>query len=119
MRQKVAIGCGYLHQPAVILFDEPLTGLDPLGIRTMKDLIREHAAAGAAIMVSSHLLSLFEDLCTTILILHHGRLVRNGRLTDLRAELNVNGRQETLEDLFLRLTGAAVEVVPDDKGAAP
>jgi ABC-2 type transport system ATP-binding protein len=104
MRQKLAIGCGYLHRPAAVLLDEPLTGLDPRGIRTMKDLIREHAATGAAFVVSSHLLSLIEDLCETVLILHRGRLVRHGRLSELRNELAANGRQETLEELFFRLT---------------
>src|SRR5437667_7134397 len=62
MRQKVAICCGYLHQPRAILLDEPLTGLDPRGIRTMKDSIRQTAGAGTAFIVSSHLLSLIEDL---------------------------------------------------------
>jgi ABC-2 type transport system ATP-binding protein len=78
------------------------------GIRTMKALIREHAATGAAIIVSSHLLSLFEDLITTVLILHHGRVLRHGRLDDLRNELarrhRTDGRPETLEELFFRLT---------------
>ena len=104
MRQKVAIGCGYLHQPRAILLDEPLTGLDPRGIRTMKDTIREHAAAGAAVMVSSHLLSLVEDLCTTLLVLRRGRMVWHGRLADLRREAEADGRKETLEDVFFRLT---------------
>ena len=104
MRQKVAIGCGFLHRPPAVLLDEPLTGLDPRGIRTMKDLIREHAEGGAAVIVSSHQLSMFEDLFTTVLILHRGRLLRHGRLADLRNELASNGRQETLEELFFRLT---------------
>ena len=106
MRQKVAIGCGYLHAPRAILLDEPLTGLDPRGIRTMKATIRARAEAGAAVMVSSHLLSLVEDLCTTVLILHHGRMVRRGRLEDLRHQIDEDGRRETLEDLFFRLTEA-------------
>jgi ABC-2 type transport system ATP-binding protein len=104
MRQKVAIGCGYLHDPRVILLDEPLTGLDPRGIRTMKDSIRERAEGGAAIMVSSHLLSLVEDLCETVLMLHRGRVLLRGRLDDLRREAELEGRRESLEDLFLRLT---------------
>jgi len=104
MRQKVAIGCGFLHRPAAVLLDEPLTGLDPRGIRTMKALIREHAAEGAAVIVSSHLLSLIEDLCTSLLILHRGRLVRHGRLAEMRQELSGNGKAETLEELFFRLT---------------
>lgn len=104
MRQKLAVGCGYLHQPRVVLLDEPFTGPDPRGIRTMKQLIREHAAAGAAIIVSSHLLSLFEDLIATVLILHRGQILRHGRVEELRGELTSNGRQETLEELFFRLT---------------
>jgi ABC-2 type transport system ATP-binding protein len=104
MRQKVAICCGYLHEPRAILLDEPLTGLDPRGIRTMKDSIRGRAAAGAAVMVSSHLLSLVEDLCTSVLVLHRGRQLLHARLADLRRELTESGRQETLEDLFFRLT---------------
>jgi len=112
MRQKVAIGCGYLHRPRAVLLDEPLTGLDPRGIRTMKEFIREQAAEGAAVMVSSHLLSLFEDLCTTFLILRRGRLVRQGSLADLRGELAANGRAETLEELFFRLTEAPDQIHP-------
>ncbi len=114
MRQKVAIGCGYLHAPRAVLLDEPLTGLDPRGIRTMKDLIREHAASGAAVMVSSHLLSLIEDLCTSVLILHHGRMLRHGRLVDLRTELAANGRHESLEDLFFRLTEGPNQAAASD-----
>src|SRR5438045_7742170 len=82
MRQKVAICCGYLHQPKVVLLDEPLTGLDPRGIRTMKDMIREYAAAGTAFIVSSHLLSLLEDLATTVLIVRKGRVVENRPLPE-------------------------------------
>jgi ABC-2 type transport system ATP-binding protein len=115
MRQKTAVGCACLHRPKALLLDEPLTGLDPRGIRTMKDLIREHAADGSAVIVSSHLLSLFEDLVTSVLILHRGRVLRHGRLADLRAELTVDGRQETLEELFFRLT----ETPPDDESREP
>jgi ABC-2 type transport system ATP-binding protein len=104
MRQKAAICCGYLHQPQAILLDEPLTGLDPRGIRTMKDSIRERAEKGAAVIVSSHLLSLVEDLCSSLLILHRGRQVARGKLAELRQEITESGRQETLEDLFFRLT---------------
>jgi ABC-2 type transport system ATP-binding protein len=109
MRQKVAIGCGYLHQPRAILLDEPLTGLDPRGIRTMKDLILEHAAGGAAIIVSSHLLSLLEDLATTVLIVRRGEVVLHSSLAELRQQLNAGERRETLEELFFRLTEAPAE----------
>jgi len=104
MRQKVAICCGYLHDPEVIMLDEPLTGLDPRGIRTMQESIRRRASAGAAVMVSSHLLSLVEDLCTSILLMSRGRKLLHGRLADLRVEAAGEGRAESLEDLFFRLT---------------
>ncbi len=104
MRQKTAVGCACLHRPRALLLDEPLTGLDPRGIRTMKDLIREHAAEGAAVVVSSHLLSMVEDLCTSVLILHRGRVLRHGRLADLRGEATADGRHEPLEELFFRIT---------------
>ena len=109
MRQKVAIGCGYLHAPLALMLDEPLTGLDPRGIRTMKDLIREAAAGGSAVMVSSHLLSLFEDLCTSILILHRGRLVRHAKLAVLREEAIASGEDGSLEKMFFRLTESGPE----------
>jgi ABC-2 type transport system ATP-binding protein len=104
MRQKVAICCGYLHDPRAILLDEPLTGLDPRGIRTMQETIRRRAGEGAAVMVSSHLLSLVEDLCTSVLILHRGRALLHEPLSELRREIDELGRHESLEDLFFRLT---------------
>jgi ABC-2 type transport system ATP-binding protein len=104
MRQKVAICCGYLHEPKVIMLDEPLTGLDPRGIRTMQASIKARASAGAAVMVSSHLLSLVEDLCTSVLLMSRGKKLLQGRLADLRNEATADGRAESLEDLFFRLT---------------
>jgi len=101
MRQKVAIACAYLHDPRVILFDEPLTGLDPHGIRTLKATIVARAAEGASVIVSSHLLSLVENLCTDLLILRRGRSVFCGRVQEARERFGVLG-QETLEDVFFR-----------------
>jgi ABC-2 type transport system ATP-binding protein len=113
MRQKIAICCAYLHEPRAILLDEPLTGLDPRGIRTMKDSVRGRAQGGTAIIISSHLLSLVEDLCTSVLILHRGRQLLRMRLDDLRREVNESGRQETLEDLFFRLTEGTGPAAPE------
>jgi ABC-2 type transport system ATP-binding protein len=104
MRQKVAIGCGYLHKPKAVLLDEPLTGLDPRGIRTMKEMIRENAANGVAFIVSSHLLSLLEDLATHVLIMRKGKVMLHEPLPQLLRELEANERRENLEDLFFRLT---------------
>jgi ABC-2 type transport system ATP-binding protein len=104
MRQKVAISCAYLHDPRAILLDEPLTGLDPRGIRTMKQSVRERAEAGAAILVSSHLLALIEDLCTHLLILHHGRRLFFGPMAEARAAFVGIDQDASLEELFFRAT---------------
>lgn len=103
MRQKVAICCAYLHQPQAILFDEPLTGLDPRGIRTLKSSIKERAAAGAAVMVSSHLLDLIDDLCTHLLILHHGQSLFQGTLAEAKSLMEIHGGA-SLEDVFFQFT---------------
>ena len=113
MRQKLAVGCGFLHSPRAVLLDEPFTGPDPRGIRTMKDLIREQAASGAALIVSSHLLTLFEDLITPVLIMHHGRVLRHARLDELRGELAAEDRHETLEEMFFRLTESSPAAVAE------
>jgi ABC-2 type transport system ATP-binding protein len=112
MRQKVAICCAYLHRPAAILFDEPLTGLDPKGIRTMKESVRQIAAAGAAVVVSSHLLARVEDLCTHLLILHRGRRLFVGPATEARAAFAATG-DASLEDVFIRATEGFAQPATD------
>ena len=104
MRQKVAICCAYLYEPTAVLFDEPLTGLDPRGIRTMKESVRQRATAGAAVVVSSHLLALVEDLCTHLLILHRGRRLFFGPINDARSAVAEMSADASLEELFFRLT---------------
>jgi ABC-2 type transport system ATP-binding protein len=104
MRQKVAICCAYLHNPQAILFDEPLTGLDPYAIRTLKASIAERAAAGAAVIVSSHLLALVEDLCTHLLILNKGRRLFYGSLAEARAHYADLQGEASLEEVFFRAT---------------
>ncbi len=103
MRQKVAICCAYLHDPAAVLFDEPLTGLDPRGIRQMKASVGQRAAAGAAVVVSSHLLALVEDLCTHLLILHKGRRLFFGPVAEARGAMGAEGGA-SLEEVFFRAT---------------
>jgi ABC-2 type transport system ATP-binding protein len=104
MRQKVAICCAYLHRPRAILFDEPLTGLDPRGIRTLKNSIAQRAAAGAAVIISSHLLALVEDLCSHLLILHRGRGLFCGPIADVRATFAGIAPDASLEEVFFRAT---------------
>lgn len=104
MRQKVAIACAFLHDPKVILFDEPLTGLDPQGIRGIQQAIRERAQAGAAIIISSHLLSLFENLCTHIMVLSLGECRRFGTMNDLLSEVGQNDNNSALEEAYFSIT---------------
>lgn len=106
MRQKVAICCGYLHRPRAVLLDEPMTGLDPRGIRTMKESILDQARMGAAFIVSSHLLSVVEGLCTSVLIMDRGRPVQRGKIADLRRQPLDHEREESLEEVFFRVVDA-------------
>jgi len=104
MRQKLAIACGLLHQPAALLLDEPLTGLDPVGIRRMKETITARARDGAAVILSSHLLHLVEELCTRLLVIRRGRMMAFGTIAEIVAERpELTGR--SLEEMFLALTG--------------
>jgi ABC-2 type transport system ATP-binding protein len=107
MKQKLAIACGLLHAPHVLLFDEPLTGLDPLGIRRMKDSILKRARAGAAIILSSHLLHLLEEVCSHVLILKRGEKIADGTLADIRARFGNGDANANLEDVFIRATGGS------------
>ncbi len=104
MRQKVAICCAYLQQPKVIMFDEPHTGLDPLAIRRMKSTIQQRAAEGAAVIVSSHLLGLIEDLCTHLLILSNGKALFCGTLEELRSQHPELESGTPLEEIFFKAT---------------
>ena len=107
MKQKLAIACGLLHAPKVIYFDEPLTALDPIGIRKMKQSILQRARAGAAIIISSHLLYLVEEICTHILILKNGCKVADGTLAEIRQQFSQQTGETTLEEVFFRATSDA------------
>ena len=107
MRQKLAIACGLLHSPSVIYFDEPLTGLDPYGIRRMKDSILQRARNGAAIIISSHLLPLVEEICSHILIVKNGKKIIHGPLDEIRKQFLEQSGSTNLEELFFRATGEA------------
>ena len=107
MKQKLVIACGLLHAPSVIFFDEPLTGLDPLGIRRMKDSIIRRARDGAAIVLSSHLLHLLEEVCTHVLILKKGEKVADGTIAEVAAQFSGGEPDVSLEDVFIRATGGS------------
>jgi len=103
MRQKVAIACAYLHAPQVLLFDEPLTGLDPQGIQSIQSSMREKARDGTAIVISSHLLSLVQELCTHLLVLRRGERLWFGPIGEaLEMQDDARGRL-TLEQAFFKM----------------
>ena len=103
MKQKLSVAAALLHDPSVLILDEPLTGLDPVGIRRMKDTIRRRAAQGTAVILSSHLLNLVEELCTRVLLLRRGEVAALGTITELRA-LRPDLESASLEDLVIALT---------------
>ena len=100
MRQKLSIAAALLHDPPLLMLDEPLGGLDPRGARALKDLLRERAARGCGVLVSTHLLDVAERLCDRVLILDHGKKRTEGTLAELREGVD----SRSLEDVFLELT---------------
>ena len=110
MRQKLAIACGLLHDPAALILDEPLTGLDPAGMRRMRATIAARARAGAAVILSSHLLHLVEELCTKLLVMRRGDNVAYGTIDEIIAT-HPQLAGQSLEDVFIALTTDAKDVV--------
>jgi ABC-2 type transport system ATP-binding protein len=108
MRQKTAACCAYLHEPKLLMMDEPMTGLDPRGIRTMKQSLAAAAASGTAVVISSHLLDVVEDLCDSVLIMHKGRALFDGPIHEARQAVAHDRPEGTadlsLEEVFFKLT---------------
>jgi ABC-2 type transport system ATP-binding protein len=84
-QQRVQLAVALVHEPELLVLDEPFSGLDPLGIATMSEILRERAAAGVGVLFSSHQLDLVEDLCEDVVIVSRGRIVAAGRIEDLKA----------------------------------
>ena len=104
MQQKTALASALLHDPQVLVMDEPTVGLDPRSARIIKDILRQLAERGAAIFLSTHILEIAERMCDRIGIIDDGQLIAVGTMQELRAM----GKGETsLEDIFLDLTGGA------------
>jgi len=104
MKQKLMIACGFIHAPDVLIFDEPLTGLDPLGIRRMKESINVRAKGGASVILSSHLLHLVEELCDSVLVIQSGKRIAYGTIDDLKWQIAQGRPDVSLEEAFLRIT---------------
>jgi ABC-2 type transport system ATP-binding protein len=102
MKQRLVFASALVHDPKVLIVDEPLVGLDPRSARIVKDLFVAQARSGVAVLMSTHLLSIAEELADTIGIIDHGRMLAHGTLAQLRERVASHG---PLEDLFLALTG--------------
>jgi ABC-2 type transport system ATP-binding protein len=105
MRQKVVIACGLVRDATTLLFDEPLTGLDPIGIRRMRNTIVTRASDGAAILLSSHLLHLVEEVCSRVIIMVRGKKVADGTFAELASRADLATTGSSLEQIFLHVTG--------------
>jgi ABC-2 type transport system ATP-binding protein len=103
MKQRLIMAAALLHEPQVLIVDEPMVGLDPLAIIMVKNLFKRLASQGVTIFMSTHTLSVAEDICDRIGILNRGRLIASGTTEDLRREANVSSAD--LEMVFLNLTG--------------
>lgn len=111
MKQRLIMCAALLHDPEVLVVDEPMVGLDPVAIRMVKNLFRDLARKGVAVFMSTHTLAVAEDICDRIGIIHRGRLIAEGTLDDLRKD--IKGGAADLESVFINLTQA-----PDNPGEA-
>ncbi len=96
MKQKLAMISGWLHEPKLILMDEPFVGLDPKAAHMLKEMMREHCDRGGAIFFSTHVLEVAEKLCDKVAIIKEGRLITSGTMEEVKGD-------DSLEDVFLEL----------------
>jgi ABC-2 type transport system ATP-binding protein len=103
MRQKLIISGALVHRPEVIVVDEPMVGLDPRSARLLKDLFRQFVDRGGTVLMSTHTLEVAETMCDRIAIVHGGKIVASGNMSELQEQ--TSSEHLGLEDLFLKLTG--------------
>ncbi|MTV37350.1 ABC transporter ATP-binding protein [Duganella radicis] len=106
MKKRLGLACALIHDPAVLILDEPINGLDPRASRDVQERLLAAATRGVTIFVSTHLLDMAEKLCDRVGIIHRGELVATGTLDEIRAESSASG---SLEDVFLKITDEAAE----------
>ena len=107
MKQKISLAAALVHDPKVLVLDEPTVGLDPKSARLIKDILRQMADRGAAVMLSTHILEIAQAMCDRIGIIDKGKLVAEGTMAQLRQSGQAGQAQSSLEDIFLSLTGGA------------
>ena len=103
MKKRVALGAALIHRPQLFLLDEPFEGVDPVGARLMKRILRQQIEGGATVFLTSHVLDVVERLCDRVAIVDQGVVVAQGTVSELRSA------EETLEDIFLRVVGSEDE----------
>ncbi len=108
MQQRLALAMALVGAPELLVLDEPFTGLDPHGVRRVREIVREESGRGATVFFSSHVLGQVELVCDRVGVLHNGRLVAEGSLDGLRERAGTDG-DATMEDVFVALTDARVE----------
>jgi ABC-2 type transport system ATP-binding protein len=106
MKKKLGLACALIHEPSVLILDEPTNGLDPRASRDVQQRLRQSADAGMTIFLSTHILDMAERLCSRIGIIHHGELVATGSPQELKAKVTAGG---TLEEVFLAVTEEAAQ----------
>lgn len=107
MKQRLVMVSAFLHQPRIIIVDEPMVGLDPGGARLVKEVFRNFASRGGAVFMSTHTLEVAEEVCDRVAIIHEGRIVASGTIDELRHKAGSEGMK--LEALFFTLTGGEEE----------
>jgi ABC-2 type transport system ATP-binding protein len=116
MKQRLTFAAALLHDPKVLVIDEPMVGLDPRSVRMIKDLLRARAAAGQTIFMSTHLLAIAEEIADRVGIVDQGQLRFLGTIDQLREALSTQER--SLEELYLSFTAAQATLPPDGDGPA-
>ncbi|MDC8759809.1 ABC transporter ATP-binding protein [Janthinobacterium fluminis] len=109
MKKKLGLACAMIHEPAVLILDEPINGLDPRASREVQERLLRIAAQGTTIFVSTHLLDMAERLCDRVGIIHRGALVATGTLEQIRDSMCADG---TLEEVFLKITDETADCAP-------
>lgn len=106
MKQKMMIMCAFLVQPDIYIIDEPFLGLDPLGIRSLLELMVRMKQSGASLLISSHILSTIESYCDRFIVLHQGKIIAYGSLEEIQKTANIE--QASLEEVFYRLVKGGI-----------
>jgi ABC-2 type transport system ATP-binding protein len=104
MKKKLGLACAMIHDPEVLILDEPINGLDPRAARDVQERLKQAALSGKTIFMSTHLLDMAERVCSRVGIVHRGELVATGTLAELRERVVPGG---SLEEVFLRVTDEA------------